>query len=165
MSMICTLRQIDAAEIDDLLSHPQHIGDVLDGDEAAQGAETDLDKAWHGIHFLLTGSAWEGDEPLCYLITGGQPVGDEDVGYGPARVLRPEEVAQFDAALAAISLDDFCQRFDPTTMMAQHIYPEIWDRDPREDDTLGYLAEYFDMLKTFVRDSAETRKGLLVWLD
>jgi hypothetical protein len=50
-------------------------------------------------------------------------------------------------------------------MMAQQIYPEIWDRDPREDDTMGYLAEYFDMLKTFVRNSAETQKGLIVWLD
>lgn len=165
MSMICNLRQVDVAEIDDLLSHPEHIGDVLDSDKAGPGGELDLDKAWHGIHFLLTGSAWEGDEPLCYLIAGGQEVGDEDVGYGPARVLRPKEVAQFDAALAAISLDDFRRRFDPTAMMAQQIYPEIWDRDPREDDTLGYLAEYFDMLKTIVRNSAQMQKGLIVWLD
>jgi hypothetical protein len=105
--MICTLRQIDAAEIDNLLAHPEHVGAVLDGVEAGQGGEIDLDKAWHGIHFLLTGSAWEGDEPLGYLIAAGQPVGDEDVGYGPARVLRPKEVAQLDAALAAISLDNF----------------------------------------------------------
>ena len=163
--MICNLRQIDGAEIDDLLSHPEQVGDVLDGDGAGQGGEIDLDKAWHGLHFLLTRSAWEDDEPLCYLIAGGQPVGDEDVEYGPARVLRPKEVAQLDAALAAISLDEFRRRFDPTAMMAQQIYPEIWDRDPREDDTLGYLAEYFDMLKSFVWNSAETQKGLLVWLD
>lgn len=25
-----------------------------------EGADTDLDKAWHGIHYLLTGSVWEG---------------------------------------------------------------------------------------------------------
>ena len=50
MSMICNLRQIDGAEIDDLLSHPEQVGDVLDGDGAGQGGEIDLDKAWHGIH-------------------------------------------------------------------------------------------------------------------
>ena len=91
MSMICNLRQVEAAEIDNLLAHPEHVGDVLDSNEAGPGGELDLDKAWHGIHFLLTGSAWEGEEPLCYLLAGGQEVGDEDVGYGPARVLRPRE--------------------------------------------------------------------------
>jgi len=27
--MICNLRQVDEGEIEDLLSHPEHIGDVL----------------------------------------------------------------------------------------------------------------------------------------
>ena len=124
MSMICTLRQIDAAEIDNLLAHPEHVGAVLDGVEAGQGGEIDLDKAWHGIHFLLTGSAWEGDEPLGYLIAAGQPVGDEDVGYGPARVLRPKEVAQLDAALAAISLDNFACLFPS---QSQPELPKTWE--------------------------------------
>ena len=28
----------------------------------------DIDKAWHGLHFLLTGTADEGDEPACFLV-------------------------------------------------------------------------------------------------
>jgi hypothetical protein len=42
------------------------------------GREVDLDKAWHGLHFLFTDSAWEGDEPGCFLVRGGQEIGDED---------------------------------------------------------------------------------------
>jgi hypothetical protein len=26
-----------------------------------EGDVVDLDKTWHGIHYLLTGTAWEGD--------------------------------------------------------------------------------------------------------
>jgi len=32
--------------------------------EANEGTRCDLEKSWHGIHYLLTGSAWEGDPPL-----------------------------------------------------------------------------------------------------
>lgn len=164
MSMTCTVRQVGEAEITALLADPGHIGDFLYGDDERQGDDTDLDKAWHGIHFMLTGSAWAGDAPLCYLVVGGQDIGDEDVGYGPARLLRPSEVEQFDAALAAISLDDFCQRYNPSAMLEQDVYPAIWDRTPPKDDPLGYLAEHFAVLKAVVRDSVAHHRGLLIWL-
>jgi hypothetical protein len=49
-------------------------------------------------------------------------------------------------------------------MRKEQIYPDIWDRDPREDDTLGYLLEYFDILKSFVRQTTGAGKGMLVYL-
>jgi hypothetical protein len=36
----------------------------------------DLDKAWQPLHFLLTGTAWEGDEPGCYLVRGGEELAE-----------------------------------------------------------------------------------------
>ena len=57
-----------------------------------EGIETDLDKAWHGIHYLLTGTAWAGAEPLNFIVCGGTEVGDIDVGYGPARVFSSNDV-------------------------------------------------------------------------
>ena len=51
-----------------------------------------LDKAWHGIHFLLTGSAWEGDEPLNFLVTAGEPIEGTDSGYGEDRLFTSEQV-------------------------------------------------------------------------
>jgi hypothetical protein len=64
---------------------------------------TDLDKAWHGLHYMLTKSAWEGEEPLNFLLKGGVEVGDIEVGYGPARVFTSEEVHQINAALKPIA--------------------------------------------------------------
>ncbi len=47
----------------------------------------DIDKAWHGLHFIFTGSDWSGGFPEGFLVTCGKAVGDVDVGYGPARFL------------------------------------------------------------------------------
>jgi hypothetical protein len=129
-----------------------------------EGADTDLDKSWHGIHYMLTQTAWEGAEPLSFLLTGGDPVGNIDVGYGPARALAAEQVQAFHAALQPIDEAFLKRRFNPAEMMKLKIYPEIWDRDPAEDDSFGYCAEYFGSLKSFVADAAKRRLGLLVYI-
>ena len=55
-------------------------------------------------------------------------------------------------------------RFDPAAMTKQEIYPEIWDRPPEEDDTLGYLLEHVDTLREFLAQAVEKRQGLVVYL-
>ena len=53
-----------------------------------------IEKDCHVLHFLFTGSDWEGDFPQGFLVSCGEPVGDVDVGYGPARSYSPAEVQQ-----------------------------------------------------------------------
>ncbi|HYM00526.1 MAG TPA: YfbM family protein [Blastocatellia bacterium] len=154
------LRETSADEIQKLLAHPEHITSLLE----EKAGFIDLDKAWHGIHFLLTSSAWGGSEPLCYLIKGGRHIGDVDVGYGPARVLTPAEVRSFNLALSAITRDVLASRFDRAEMMRQKIYPERWYREPKEDDALGYLLEPFEILKSFVCQIAENGLGIITYL-
>lgn len=132
--------------------------DLADGEVT----DTDLDKAWHGLHFLFTGSEWEGDPPLNFLASGGTEVGDVDVGYGPARVFRSSEVAAIHKALSELTEDDLRKRFKPDVMMKKNIYPSIWDRDPKDDDALGYLLEYFAVLKKFVSQAADKKVGIVV---
>src|SRR5687767_12235877 len=78
-----------------------------------EGERTDLDKAWHGLHYLLTRTAWEGDAPLNFLVAGGREVGDIDVGYGPARVLSAAEVRAAADALARLTDEELRSRFNP----------------------------------------------------
>jgi hypothetical protein len=125
---------------------------------------TDLDKAWHGIHYLLTRTASEGSPPLNLLLAGGTPVGTVDVGYGPARALSSREINDAHLALGQISDDELRSRFAPKEMLKADIYPEIWGRDPAEDDTLGYLMEYVGTLRSFLRDATEERLGAIVYL-
>ncbi|MHC4741433.1 MAG: YfbM family protein [Planctomycetota bacterium] len=127
-----------------------------------EALHADLDKAWHGIHFLLTGSDWGGKPPLNFLILGGTEVGDIEAGYGSARLFRSSQVATINDALAGIEAGDLRNRYKPDVMMEKDIYPTIWDRDPKEDDALGYLLEYFAELKRFIGEAASKGLGLVV---
>jgi len=126
--------------------------------------DADLDKAWHAIHYMLTKSAWEGEPPLNFLLKGGAEVGDLEVGYGPARVLTSDEVHQINAALKPIDGEFLKSRFDPAEMTKLEIYPDIWQRDPAEDDTFGYCVEYFRVLKGFFEQAADRNLGLVIYL-
>jgi hypothetical protein len=88
----------------------------------------------------------------------------DDPDDGSARLLLPAQVRAFADALAGISTGEFRRRFDPQAMKQADIYPDIWGRDPQADDALGYLVEYFEMLKPFVRQAAEQGRGLLVFV-
>lgn len=125
------------------------------------GDGIDIEKAWHGLHFLFTGTAWEGQEPGCFLLCGGEEIGDKDVG--PARVLRPDQVSQFAAFLAELSHDELARRYDPTRMTALEIYPEIWMR-PADSGESGfdYLFESFEDLRDFMKTTSARGDSLIV---
>ncbi len=123
----------------------------------------DVDKAWHGIHYLLAGCADVGIEPQkpqSSAVLGGEEVGD-DIGYGPARFMGPEQVR----SVAAWLPDDtvFKSRFDPQAMERSGIYPEaIWVRDG--DGALDYLLENYRELVAFYKSAAERGDGAILWL-
>lgn len=126
--------------------------------------EIDLDKSWHGIHYLLTKTAWEGEPPLNFLVLGGEEVGDIDVGYGTARAFRSEEVRKIHEALQPVDSETLRSRFDPAEMTELEIYPQIWDRDLGDDDTYGYCAEYFNDLKAFMSRAVDRDLGIVIYL-
>jgi hypothetical protein len=127
-----------------------------------EGEVLDLEKAWHGLHYLFTGTAWAGDPPLNFLVTGGREVGDEEIGFGPARTLTSSETRDVASALAALDDQQLRTRFAPSEMMRLEIYPEIWQRDPAEDDTLGYLMDYLGELRSTLASVVARGHGLLV---
>ena len=146
----------------------QQVSTTAAADESANrlqriqdGDELDIEKAWHGLHFLLTGTAAEGEEPGCFLLCGGEEIGDEDVG--PARVLRPDQVSQFAAFLAELSHDELARRYDPTRMTALEIYPEIWTRPAAPGESgFDYLFESFEDLRDFVKATSAKGDSLIV---
>lgn len=162
MSMIAVLQQVDEGTIRALLEDPDRVLGVIEG--CSTDDAVDLDKAWHGIHFLLTRTAWDGSPPSCFLLVGGEEVGEVDVGYGPARLLRPPAVTAFANALQALDEETLRFRFDPGRMQEIDIYPAIWDRPAEQQDTLGYLLEHFATLRDFVGRASAAGRGLLVYM-
>jgi hypothetical protein len=144
-------------------ARPAPVSDAAE-DFSPDVIESDLDKAWHGIHYLLTGSAWGGDPPLNFLVLGGENVGDVDVGYGPARAISTAGVRAIHEQLRVIDESELRSRFNPVEMMSLDIYPTIWDRDPAVDDTFGYCADHFRELQRFVAEAAEKNRGIIIHL-
>ncbi len=174
MSIICNLRSATDAQLQALLQAPEQLEAFLEDEEDfgdAAGAtfvELDLDEAWHGIHFLLTGTAVEGQAPLDFLERGGREVGDietgGDLGYGPARCFSAEQVRAIAQALAPIGEEALRARFDPERMRMLEIYPDIWDGQQGEKDPLGYVLSYYAELKTFLARVAALQHGMVLVL-
>jgi hypothetical protein len=129
---------------------------------AGEGVVMDFDKLWHGVHYLLTGSAEEADEPLGFIYSGGTFVGDEEIGLGPPRSFTPAEVRAIADALAKLGDAELRSRYNPDEMMRLEIYPEIWDRDPAEDDGLGALLDAVRELREVLGGVVARGHGLLV---
>ena len=111
----------------------------------------DLDKAWHGIHFLLTGTAWDTNSLKGQAILGGKEFGSE-MGYGRARLLSADEVRKIADILDNENPQAWSKKFDAKKMSAEQIYPDIWDEGP---DALDYLITNFQDLKAFYRKAAD----------
>lgn len=164
MGMIGCFAPVTTETLDRLRDKPDSIEDYLypnDGDDEPSNYY-DVDKAWHGIHYLLTGAADGGEEPLALAVLGGKEFGPE-VGYGSARFLVPSQVAQVAEALSRLDRAALLARFDPKDMEAKEIYPEpIWVRDGVE--AFDYLIENYEPLVVLYRDAAARGEGMLQWL-
>ena len=117
-----------------------------------------IDKSWHGIHFLLTGSAWGGKPPLSNAVLGGQEFGP-DLGYGPARYLTPDQVREVAAALDEIINAILRGRFNPKAMTKAEIYS--WHEDEGEGG-LEYFLEYYAQVRAYFQQAARKGNGMLL---
>ena len=156
MSMITFLTVVSDEEIRELHNSPERIDSLIDESHTS----IDLDKAWHGIHWLLTGSAFGDDASFSYLAAGGKEVSLADFGYGPPRTITSVQVAEWDDTLSKISRDELAGRFDAKAMLAAEIYPQIW----AEADSLDYLLQAYIRLKDFVAAAKRKQSGLLIYL-
>lgn len=156
MGMYVAIRAIKADEVKSFL------GDTNNLNRRKQsGPSVSLEKAWHGLHYLLTGSATEGGLPLGFLLEGGQEIGN-DTGYGPPRFLNHAEVAELNQALAAVSDDVLWSRFDAAQMEEEGVYPMTWDEP--ESDLREEYVHYFHELKKLVQKADAEKLGLLLML-
>ena len=135
-------------------------------DAALDRPHCDLEGVWHGLHFIFTGTAWEGDAPACYLLRGGDEIGDADeLGYSVLHALLPEQVRQFGAFLHGLSRDELTRRFDPARMTALEIDPNIWERPaPGQSRPLDPLIAGYEDLCAFVDAAIEASAGAIVYV-
>lgn len=147
-----------------LRDQPESLSEYLYPDDGDSEPDhyVDVDKAWHGIHYLLTGTAFEGSGPGALAVFGGTEFGPE-IGIGPARFLEPQQVRDVSAYLANLPIEQLKNAFDPQDMAAKEIYPEIiWVRDGTE--VLDYVLQHYQELVVFYRDAASRGDAVIQWL-
>ncbi len=116
--------------------------------QQAMGAALSLEKAWHGVHYLLCGETDAGRTILSQAVLGGTEFGG-DLGYGPARYFAQAQVSLTARELTQAELEtEMRARFDPVQMSRAGIYPRLWT--PTD---AAWLMEEFRRLKDFYAEA------------
>lgn len=129
---------------------------------SAKAEAFDVDKAWHGIHFLLTGSDWEGEGPLAFILHGGREI-KHDLGYGPPHGFNATDVKEIARALATLDLPALYDKADPAEFTRLEIYPTIYNSEPKEE-CIGYVIDNLKDLREFVQKTAAADRALIAYL-
>ena len=121
-----------------------------------------LDKAWHGVHYLLCGEVEPGAALLSHAVLGGVELGDDEEGfsgYGPARYFTAERVAEISQALSHPDLEaEAAARFDAARMSQLKIYPGWRPTD------LEWVLESFRRVRAFYSDAAAKGRAIVTCL-
>lgn len=118
-----------------------------------------LEKAWHGVHYLLYGRS-EPDVGPRGAIFGGTEIGGDDFGYGPARYFLPAEVSEIAGELTGAHVEDeLRERYEPAELTARHIYPGGWEPDDR-----AWLLDSYRELRDFFGEAAGRGSAVLTCL-
>jgi hypothetical protein len=175
MSMICYVLGLSPAQIKALRATPSlatavamaELGD--DGEDISHlgplQVALDLQKSWHLLHYLFTGSLDDTSLPGGALLAG--EVLGEDVGYGPARLLDEIETAEFARFLAGVELASLQVRVNVKEMAEIGVYamPRGPGLDSEYDSQIREeVGFYFPRLRDYVVQLAQQQSGLLTWL-
>ncbi|MDB5346761.1 MAG: hypothetical protein JWP89_5138 [Schlesneria sp.] len=95
------------------------------------------------------------------MVIGGEELGSEDTGYGPAHYLVPEEVKAVATAIDEIPVWELLEKFDAERMNEEQIYPEGWRDGPEERE---YISQHYAALVSFFRAAADADDAMLVYL-
>lgn len=164
MGMIMYLLRISKQELESYIDKP----DLFLENRVDDAYSMDIDKAWGGILYLLTGKAFASGSPedevdsLNRIFFSAQFFDEDmDVGYGPAHYLTPEQVAGIHRKIASLTEADLKAHYDPKAMSEEEeLYPSLdWD-----DEDFEYLYSHFQALQSFFATAASRGEAIVTFL-
>lgn len=157
MSMCEVIMRLSKSQLDKILENDDYFW-TLRNEWRDTDRCIDIDKAWHGIHFLFANQTWGGSIPERWIVFGETPIPEFDGGYGPAHYLTPSQVKKVNALLEDTSREELKEKYDPDKLYSADIYPSIsWDKDDEE-----YLLYHYDNLKTLYQKAAKAGEYVLM---
>ncbi|MGD2183335.1 YfbM family protein [Lusitaniella coriacea] len=149
-----------------LINEPSKVEDFIDSEtpknEKKPTEKINIQKAWHGIHFLLTGESYSNESPLAMTIFGGTEI-SKDLEYSTMRYLTPEQVHEIATALRDVSKKDLAQGYVPSAFEENNIYPtEIWESEG--DKALEYLLHYYELTLAFYQSVSSRGDAVILYI-
>ncbi|MEV7187355.1 DUF1877 family protein [Kitasatospora sp. NPDC093102] len=165
MSIVTRYLRLNQRELDRAARDPDWLSAFADevaeqeSERAASPSERrthDTGKAWDALRFLFGQRTFPVD-----LAHGGQELpGAGDRGYGPPRVLTPEQARLAADALADLPFPALLGDTTAAGLVRADVHPTGLGED---DPDLPHLQAHHAALTAFVRTAARCRHGLLVW--
>ena len=154
MGMVWVASLANEEQVAEIRQNPDAAYDFANSEEAYDsGRQIDLDKQWHGVHFLLTGSAGATDSPLSIILGQFEEIGPDN-GLGPAWVVPSSAWAAFHEKLSALTDADIRARFDTEAMSREGIYLADLFADEC-DEALGFLMQDVARLRKFAEQATQ----------
>ena len=140
----------------------------------------DIDKAWHGIHYILNSRFSTEIEPLDFLLRGGNLLTPDNnwrdligLDLPDMRAFESIQVKAIAMALASVTEDEFRRRYQPEKMTARQIYPGAWEERHqflnwvlakylKFSARLDYLLFHFIRLREFLTGAVDNNMGLVI---
>ncbi|MEM9500373.1 MAG: YfbM family protein [Pseudomonadota bacterium] len=156
MGMVWVARLANEDEIAQVRADPDSACDYIDSEKDTRPF-IDLDKEWHALHFLLTGSVDPTNDPMSLILGDFEEIG-EDCGYGPAFFISAKKFKAFNEAAANLDSAALKERYKTEEMVAQNVYlGEMYHREGEEG--LNFLTERLDELREFAAKAASGGLG------
>lgn len=152
--MICEFWALTQAEVMNIskMDEDEFLDDYLEN----HLADTDIDKAWDGLDYLMHQDREGDDFPLGFFHKGtplGILVGNLGEGDPGIRWYNAEETAEIARFLDSFDRETLHKHYVPEKMEQAEIYPDIWVRE--KEEAFEYLYHYFTAIRDFFRKTAD----------
>lgn len=165
VSMCAYFESISQRKLKKLLANPDAIHDIVWSDlhDDENSGFFDLHKSWQALHFLLTGTAWDVDPevPVSKVVLGGDEVGPDAFGYGPARFIKPDVVKEIAEALKTVDLEELKTKYSKEEFTEANLYS--FEAAEFEEE-IGILIDYIDGLIEFYGEAADKGNAVLTYI-
>lgn len=165
MSMIGNLLRVTKTELEDYLKDSTLLENKIYNDESdvEDSNLVDIDKSWDGIIFLLTGQNFDNsNHELTKILFSGQIIDEEqDLGYGPAQYLTPEQVKDLNEKISNITKEDLRKKYDAKKMIELEVYPNVWENE----EEVEYLIEYFETVQEVYATASKNNEGIITFIN
>ena len=156
MGTTATLFGLPRSAYQSVLANPVTLLRYLEGTHGHDGVTSlYLEKDWHISHWALTGSAYAGSWPRNFLLVGNEF--GPDLGDGPGRLLRPEQVREIASEIGRIEPASTIEALTLPELIENDIYPvSLGDLDdPEFEEWMEIALESLTRMQSFLLASSE----------